>query len=121
MIEMRLRGADGQYRWFLVRTSPLRDEDGAIIKWYGTSTDFEHGASKSPGNFADLAGELSLRELLVLKLVAEDMTSKEIAMRLGLQPATVDTYRSRVMKKLDVKGRSNMSKKELARAIASKQ
>jgi len=39
--EMRLRRADGQYRWFLVRTVPLFDERGNILKWYGTSTDIE--------------------------------------------------------------------------------
>lgn len=39
--EMRLRGADETYRWFLVRTVPLRDDHGNIIKWYGTSTDIE--------------------------------------------------------------------------------
>jgi PAS domain S-box-containing protein len=39
--ELRLRRADGEYRWFLVRTVPLRDEQGEIIKWYGTSTDIE--------------------------------------------------------------------------------
>jgi PAS domain S-box-containing protein len=39
--EMRLRRADGQYRWFLIRTVPLRDERGNIVKWYGTSTDIE--------------------------------------------------------------------------------
>jgi PAS domain S-box-containing protein len=39
--EMRLRRADGEYRWFLVRTVPLRDERGNIVKWYGTSTDIE--------------------------------------------------------------------------------
>jgi PAS domain S-box-containing protein len=39
--EMRLRRADGEYRWFLVRTVPLRDEQGEIVKWYGTSTDIE--------------------------------------------------------------------------------
>jgi PAS domain S-box-containing protein len=39
--EMRLRGADGEYRWFLVRTDPLRDESGRIIKWYGVSTDID--------------------------------------------------------------------------------
>src|SRR6266852_5297481 len=31
--EMRLRRADGEYRWFLVRTVPLRDEQGNIVKW----------------------------------------------------------------------------------------
>jgi len=39
--EMRLRRADGEYHWFLVRTAPQRDKNGNIIKWYGTSTDIE--------------------------------------------------------------------------------
>ena len=39
--ELRLRRADGAFRWFLIRTVPLRDEQGHIVKWYGTSTDIE--------------------------------------------------------------------------------
>jgi PAS domain S-box-containing protein len=39
--EMRLRRADGQYRWFLVRTAPLRDEQGTVVKWFGVSIDIE--------------------------------------------------------------------------------
>ncbi len=39
--EMRLRRADGEFRWFLVRTAPLFDEHGKIVRWYGTSTDIE--------------------------------------------------------------------------------
>jgi PAS domain S-box-containing protein len=39
--EMRLRRADGDYRWFLVRTVPLLDDQGNIVKWYGTSADIE--------------------------------------------------------------------------------
>ncbi|MGA8810888.1 MAG: PAS domain-containing protein [Thermoanaerobaculia bacterium] len=39
--EMRLRRADGEYRWFLVRTVPLLDEHGNIIRWYGAGTDLE--------------------------------------------------------------------------------
>ena len=39
--EMRLRRADGEYRWFLNRTVPLRDAGGNIVKWYGTATDIE--------------------------------------------------------------------------------
>jgi PAS domain S-box-containing protein len=35
------RAADGQYRWFLVRGVPLRDERGNILKWYGTGIDIE--------------------------------------------------------------------------------
>jgi PAS domain S-box-containing protein len=39
--EARLRRHDGAYRWFLFRANPLRDESGAIVKWYGMSTDIE--------------------------------------------------------------------------------
>ncbi len=39
--EMRLRRADGEYRWFLIRTVPLRDEQGRIVNWFGTSTDID--------------------------------------------------------------------------------
>ena len=35
------RAADGQYRWFLSRAVPLRDEHGKILKWYGVSTDID--------------------------------------------------------------------------------
>lgn len=34
-----LRGADGEYRWFLSRANPLRDEDGEVLFWCGTNTD----------------------------------------------------------------------------------
>jgi PAS domain S-box-containing protein len=39
--ELRMRRADGQYRWFLTRALPLRDDLGNIVKWYGTATDIE--------------------------------------------------------------------------------
>ena len=38
-IEARLRRHDGEYRWFLIRVAPFRDESGTILRWYGTSTD----------------------------------------------------------------------------------
>ena len=34
-----LRGADGQYRWFLTRAVPLKDEAGKVVCWFGTNTD----------------------------------------------------------------------------------
>ena len=45
---------------------------------------------------------LSGREIQVLKRVAEGRTSKEIARELGVQPSTIDSYRSRIMMKLQV-------------------
>ena len=37
--EVRLRRGDGEYRWFLGRAVPLRDEQGKVLKWYGVHTD----------------------------------------------------------------------------------
>jgi PAS domain S-box-containing protein len=39
--ELRVRQASGEYRWFLGRNVPLRDEKGNIVKWYGTLHDIE--------------------------------------------------------------------------------
>jgi len=39
--EVRLRRPDGNYRWWLTRTVPLRDNLGNIVKWYGTAIDIE--------------------------------------------------------------------------------
>ena len=41
-IEYRFRrAADGSYRWHLGRGVPMRDENGEIIKWFGTATDID--------------------------------------------------------------------------------
>ena len=39
--EMRIRGADGEYRWFLSRVVPLQDKRGKVEKWYGVATDIQ--------------------------------------------------------------------------------
>jgi len=39
--ESRVRRADGEYRWFLHREEPLRNEAGEIVRWYGTSIEIE--------------------------------------------------------------------------------
>ncbi len=57
--EGRIRSADGQYRWFLNRAAPLRDEQGNIVKWYGSNTDIEdrkraeNALRRSEANLAD--------------------------------------------------------------------
>ena len=47
--EARVRRADGEYRWLLVRNVPLRNELGNIVNWYGTAIDIEerHRAEES--------------------------------------------------------------------------
>lgn len=38
-VEYRFQGADGQYHWFLGRAVPIRDAQGKIERWFGSSTD----------------------------------------------------------------------------------
>lgn len=38
-MESRMRGRDGSYRLFLTRISPLRNRQGEVVQWFGTSTD----------------------------------------------------------------------------------
>jgi PAS domain S-box-containing protein len=39
--EMRVRRADGEYRWFLSRRVALRDKRGKVVKWYGAAIDIQ--------------------------------------------------------------------------------
>ncbi|MCW3149298.1 PAS domain S-box protein [Stutzerimonas stutzeri] len=48
-----LRGKDGNYRWFLSRALPIRDDFGQVTQWFGTNTDVT----------AQVAAEEALREL----------------------------------------------------------
>jgi len=40
-LEVRLRRADGLYRWHAVRAVPWRDSRGDIVRWIGTCTDID--------------------------------------------------------------------------------
>ncbi len=40
-MEFPLRGADGTFRWFLTRVRPLHDEDGRIVRWFGSNIDID--------------------------------------------------------------------------------
>ncbi|MBW4420324.1 MAG: PAS domain S-box protein [Myxacorys californica WJT36-NPBG1] len=73
-IEYRFRRAsDGQYRWFLGRAFPLRDENGQIIRWYGSCTDIHD--QKCAVEERDRYAEQSLRAL------AQEQTIRQEAER----------------------------------------
>jgi formate hydrogenlyase transcriptional activator len=40
-LETRIRRYDGVYRWFLIRVVPLLDDQGNVVKWFGSNTDIE--------------------------------------------------------------------------------
>jgi len=77
-IESRLRRTDGAYRWWLVRGVPVVDNDGNILKWFGTCTDIHDlkiaGLEISRANaklreserrFTDLLGNVELVSIML--------------------------------------------------------
>ncbi|WP_414548449.1 PAS domain-containing protein [Anabaena sp. CCY 0017] len=59
-VESRLLSKNGEYRWILGQALPLRDQEGNIIKWYGTNTDItDHIRARE----AFKASELNFRTL----------------------------------------------------------
>jgi PAS domain S-box-containing protein len=82
--EMRLRRADGEYRWFLVRTVPLRDEQGKIVKWYGASIEIED-RKRAEQRSRQAAEELQAlsRRLVELQESERKALARELHDRLG--------------------------------------
>ena len=92
--EARLRRYDGDYRWFLFRANPLRDETGTIVKWYGVNTDIEDRKRaeaklrRAYDSFAD-AQRLSKTGSYIADLVADDLNWSQEAYRIfEFDPAT---------------------------------
>ena len=65
-----LRGADGRFRPFLTRIVPLRDEEGRVVRWFGTNTDVE----------AERASRVRIERLQALtEALAATQTLEEVA------------------------------------------
>lgn len=61
-----------------------------------------------------LVSRLTRRQLEILELIAEGLTSKEIAERLGMSFRTVDTHRARIMERLQVKTLAELLRLQLS-------
>lgn len=90
-MEFPLRGADGNFGWFLTRVEPLRDEQGRIVRWFGTNTDVTEQRRQE---VALKASEARLRAVVeatpeCVKIVAPDGTV-EFMNRAGLCMVDVD-------------------------------
>ena len=85
--EARLRRYDGDYRWFLLRTNPLRDETGTVVNWYGVNTDIEDRKRaevelrRAYDSFAD-AQRLSKTGSFITDLVGDDHNWSDEAYRI---------------------------------------
>ena len=67
----------------------------------------------------DAYDSLSEREREVLKLLALGHTAAQIGARLSISPKTVETYRSRIMEKLNLSSRPDLVQYALARGLLS--
>ena len=83
-IEARLRRHDGDYRWFLFRVEPVRDNHGNIFKWYGANTDIEDRKR---------AEALLAAEKRTLEMIANGACLKDILERLC---ETIDAQASKI-------------------------
>jgi RNA polymerase sigma factor (sigma-70 family) len=63
--------------------------------------------------------KLSPREREILQLVAEGKTSQEIGERLSISSKTVDTYRSRLMRKIGVEDMAGLIKFAIQHGVIS--
>ena len=74
--EARIRRKDGQYRWFLIRANPFRDERGRIVRWYSSGTDIEdlkqaeHALRRAQGDLERERDRLKLLLELTNRVVA---------------------------------------------------
>ena len=97
-IEARLRRHDGSYRWFFIRADPLRDDSGAIIRWYGTNTDIEDRKRteeelRRKEAFLTKAQRLSATGSFSWSLDTDEITFSEETYRIfGFEPNEVVTF-----------------------------
>jgi PAS domain S-box-containing protein len=79
-----LRGKDGEYRWFLSRALPIRDDDGQVVRWFGTNTDITERLQAEEQRTL-LINELNHRvkntlatvQSLAMQTLREDVQNKE--------------------------------------------
>jgi PAS domain S-box-containing protein len=110
-LEQRALGKDGNYRWFLVRYNPLRDDHGNTIRWYATGTDIDD-RKRAEERMRD--ENVALREQIDQAFMFEEIV--------GSSPA-LQTVLSRIVKVAPtdstvlITGETGTGKELIARAI----
>lgn len=109
--EVRLRGKDGKYRWFLRRRNPVRDEQGRLTRWYSAATDIDD-RKQAEQRLRD--ENVALREEVDQASMFEEIVGSSAALRRVLsQVAKVAPTDSTVL----ILGETGTGKELIARAI----
>ena len=109
--EQRARLKDGEYRWYLVRHYPLRDEQGQLTRWYATGTDID---DRKRAEERMQSENLALRADLDQSSMFEEIVGSSAALRDVLaQVAKVAKTDSTVL----ILGETGTGKELIARAI----
>jgi formate hydrogenlyase transcriptional activator len=110
-VEQRARRKDGQYRWFLIRYNPFRNEQGQVIRWYATGTDIEDRVRSEERTRNE---NLALREQIDRDSMFEDIVgSSEVLLKVLRQVTKVAASDSTVL----ILGETGTGKELIARAI----
>ncbi len=110
-IEKRMRGKEGQYRWFLFRYNPLLNEQGRVARWFATATDIEE---RKQAEQRVRNENLALREQIDRDSMFEDIVGSSEALRRVLrQVGKVARSDSTVL----ILGETGTGKELVARAI----
>ena len=110
-IEQRALRKDGQYRWFLIRYNPFRNEKNEVIRWYATGTDIDDRVRAEERTRNE---NLALREQIDRDSMFEDIVGSSEELRGVLrQVAKVASSDSTVL----ILGETGTGKELIARAI----
>jgi len=110
-IEQRARRKDGQYRWFLIRYNPFRNDQGQVTRWYATGTDIDDRVRAEERTRNE---NLALREQIDRDSMFEDIVGSSEELRKVLhQIAKLASSDSTVL----ILGETGTGKELIARSI----
>ena len=123
--EARLRRFDGEYRWFLFRGTPARDESGEIVRWFGTNTDIDdlkRAAARLRQDEEELRRIVDLipQQIVVLNPEGNAIYANRGSMKytgLSVEEVQADNFRDRVFHPEDIQRLREQRQKALAGTI----
>jgi PAS domain S-box-containing protein len=110
-LQYRVHCADGVWRWMRARAAPRRDEDGKIIRWYGTLEDIddhkkaEEALRRSEARLQAIFDAVPVGIVIADapdgRVVKSNPRAEEILRRADAAPRTIDEYRQSGARRAD--------------------